>query len=89
MNPYSSAFAYAEPLNICSFFQSQAVGDAIYESDWYQQSPKIRKTLLFPLMRSNKSSRIKAGFYEASYPTFAAVRIPYAIAAPLEISMSF
>lgn len=54
-------------------FQSAAVGDAIYCSNWYEATPKTRKLLLFCIKRAQIPVNTKVGIMVASLPTFRAV----------------
>lgn len=44
-----------------SCFQSKSIGDALYESLWYNMSPNNSRILLFMILRSQKRLTITAG----------------------------
>lgn len=44
-----------------SIFQSNAIGDAAYETVWYDLSPRECRILLFVILRSQKRLTITAG----------------------------
>ncbi|XP_058463949.1 odorant receptor 45a-like [Malaya genurostris] len=54
-------------------YESELVCEAIYCSNWYEVSPKIRKMLLLCMMRAQLPVNINAGFMQASLPTLRAV----------------
>ncbi|KAL9699254.1 hypothetical protein quinque_002695 [Culex quinquefasciatus] len=56
-------------------YESAAVGDAIYCSNWYEATPKTRKLLLFCIKRAQVPVNTKVGIMVASLPTFRAVLI--------------
>ncbi|KAG4068760.1 hypothetical protein HA402_002451 [Bradysia odoriphaga] len=53
--------------------ESLAVAEAIYDSNWSEATPLIRKLIAFFLMRSQKSVIISSGFYVANLETYNAV----------------
>lgn len=60
---------------ICTFSQSIAVSDAIFNSHWYDARPMTKKAVLFFLMRSQRGVVISFGFYVASLETYIAVSL--------------
>ncbi|XP_001861406.2 odorant receptor 82a [Culex quinquefasciatus] len=54
-------------------YESAAVGDAIYCSNWYEATPKTRKLLLFCIKRAQVPVNTKVGIMVASLPTFRAI----------------
>lgn len=60
---------------LCTFEQSLAVSDAIYDSNWYTATPCTKQLIAFFLMRSQKSVIMSSGFYVASLETFKAVSL--------------
>lgn len=60
--------------NFCSDFQSKMIGDAAYESLWYDLTPSENRILLFLIMRSQKQLTITIGrFTNLSLQQFANV----------------
>jgi 7tm Odorant receptor len=59
--------------NLAISIQSQLVSNAIYCSAWYEAGPKIRKKLLFALMRAQKAVIVDGIFFEAALPSFTSV----------------
>ncbi|XP_058456740.1 odorant receptor 82a-like [Malaya genurostris] len=53
--------------------ESTLVADAIYCSNWYKASPKVRKVLLLCMMRAQIPVNVKAVFIVASLPTMRAI----------------
>jgi 7tm Odorant receptor. len=57
-----------------SFFQSEKVATAFYNTDWYNQTPRFKRLLPIAIMRASKPVKVKAGvFYDLSFVTFAKV----------------
>lgn len=55
-------------------FQSEAVGDAIYEHDWHNADLAYKKMLIQIIVRSQKQANIRAPtFPPTSYETFMGV----------------
>lgn len=58
------------------FFQSKSIGDAVYESLWYNMTPAECRILLFVILRSQKRLTITAGnIMDLSLEGFTTVRI--------------
>ncbi|XP_033241710.1 odorant receptor 82a [Drosophila pseudoobscura] len=53
--------------------ESHRVDVAVQLSNWYQAAPKLRRSLAFIILRSQRDLLIKAGFYEASLGNFLAI----------------
>ncbi|XP_022214270.2 odorant receptor 82a [Drosophila obscura] len=53
--------------------ESHRVDVAVQLSNWYQATPKLRRSLAFIILRSQRDVLIKAGFYEASLGNFVAI----------------
>lgn len=56
------------------FFQSQELATAVYSTKWYLTRPKIRRELLFIIMKSQKAPKIYIGrFFALEMSTFVSV----------------
>jgi hypothetical protein len=58
-------------------FQSTSVVQALYDTQWYEASPRVRRNLLSMMTRTMKPTRLTGGkLCSVSLETYRAVRWP-------------